>query len=272
MEGDFMKIEKITDYKIRCTLSGEDLKERNLNITELAYGTDKAKDLFSDMMERAKYQYGVCFDGNPLMIEVVSSSPDNLILTITSVKVDNENEDSESDDDGFESFQDDEDFDEDDEDNKEHEKAYTPGEIDLRSIFGESIFEKRRQRHEEEKHSDKLRECLEDYEAAFVFDSIDDVIAFSKLNSDIYIGDSKLYKLHENGNFILILWINIAIDAENGEEVKLDAEVEDNFYKVLCSATEYGHNIPFDAVYEAYLNEHEELWIDSDVIDKLGNI
>ena len=38
-----MKIEKINDNKIRCTLTSADLAERNLKLSELAYGTEKAK-------------------------------------------------------------------------------------------------------------------------------------------------------------------------------------------------------------------------------------
>ena len=36
-----MKIEKINDNKIRCTLTSADLAERNLKLSELAYGTEK---------------------------------------------------------------------------------------------------------------------------------------------------------------------------------------------------------------------------------------
>ena len=45
-----MKIEKISDTQIRCTLNGEDLQSRELKISELAYGTEKAKTLFQDMI------------------------------------------------------------------------------------------------------------------------------------------------------------------------------------------------------------------------------
>ena len=38
-----MKIEKVNDNQIRCTLSKDDLLERQLRISELAYGTEKAK-------------------------------------------------------------------------------------------------------------------------------------------------------------------------------------------------------------------------------------
>lgn len=41
-----MKIEKVNDNQIRCTLTREDLDSRHLKLSELAYGTEKAKSLF----------------------------------------------------------------------------------------------------------------------------------------------------------------------------------------------------------------------------------
>ena len=46
-----MKIEKINDNQIRCTLTHADLAARNLKISELAYGTEKAKSLFRDTLK-----------------------------------------------------------------------------------------------------------------------------------------------------------------------------------------------------------------------------
>ena len=48
-----MKIEKVNDHQIRCTLTKADLADRELKISELAYGTEKAKSLFRDMMQQA---------------------------------------------------------------------------------------------------------------------------------------------------------------------------------------------------------------------------
>lgn len=53
-----MKIEKISENQIRCTLNKADLSERHLKISELAYGSDKAKELFRDMMEQANIDFG----------------------------------------------------------------------------------------------------------------------------------------------------------------------------------------------------------------------
>ena len=57
-----MKIEKINDNQIRCTLTHADLAARNLKISELAYGTEKAKSLFREMMQQAAYEFG--FEAN----------------------------------------------------------------------------------------------------------------------------------------------------------------------------------------------------------------
>ena len=47
-----MKIEKINDNQIRCTLTRDDLAQRQLKLSELAYGSEKAKSLFREMMQQ----------------------------------------------------------------------------------------------------------------------------------------------------------------------------------------------------------------------------
>ena len=41
-----MKIEKINENQIRCTLTREDLESHQVNLKELAYGSEKAKKSF----------------------------------------------------------------------------------------------------------------------------------------------------------------------------------------------------------------------------------
>ena len=81
-----MKIEKINDNKIRCTLTSADLAERNLKLSELAYGTEKARSLFQDMMLEANQQFGFNVDNAPLMVEAVPVAPDSIVLIITRVE------------------------------------------------------------------------------------------------------------------------------------------------------------------------------------------
>lgn len=81
-----MKIEKLSETQIRCTLNKQDLSERELRISELAYGTEKAKMLFRDMMQQASYEFGFEADDIPLMIEAIPLSSESLVLVITKVE------------------------------------------------------------------------------------------------------------------------------------------------------------------------------------------
>ena len=77
-----MKIEKVNDRQIRCTLTKNDLVSRNLKMSELAYGTDKAKNLFRDMMREAHHRFGFEVEDIPLMIEAIPiSSKDSCAMT-----------------------------------------------------------------------------------------------------------------------------------------------------------------------------------------------
>ena len=71
-----MKIEKVNDHQIRCTLTKADLADRELKISELAYGTEKAKSLFRDMMQQASAKFGFEADDIPLMIEAIPLNAD----------------------------------------------------------------------------------------------------------------------------------------------------------------------------------------------------
>ncbi|MBQ8518862.1 MAG: adaptor protein MecA [Agathobacter sp.] len=81
-----MKIEKVNDNQIRCTLSKKDLADRQIKLSELAYGSEKAKGLFRDMIEQANYEFGFEADDIPLMIEAIPLSGENIILQITKVE------------------------------------------------------------------------------------------------------------------------------------------------------------------------------------------
>ena len=85
-----MKIEKISNSQIRCILTGEDLARRQLRLSELAYGTEKARALFRDMMEQAAVQCGFDAENYPLMIEAIPLGSDSIVLIVT--KVDNPEE------------------------------------------------------------------------------------------------------------------------------------------------------------------------------------
>ena len=80
-----MKIERINDNQIRCILTKSDLAQRAIKISELAYGSEKAKSLFRDMMRQAQKELGFNAEDIPLMIEAIPYS-EHVVLIITKVE------------------------------------------------------------------------------------------------------------------------------------------------------------------------------------------
>ena len=85
-----MRIEKVNDSQIRCYLSREDMESRQLHLKELAYGTEKARRLFHELMQEAYKRYGFEAENIPVMVEAVPLHDDSLVLIVT--KVDNPDE------------------------------------------------------------------------------------------------------------------------------------------------------------------------------------
>ena len=85
-----MKIEKVNDNQIRCYLSKEDMESRQLHLKELAYGTEKAKRLFHELMQEAYKRFGFETENMPVMVEAIPLHDDSLVLIVT--RVDNPEE------------------------------------------------------------------------------------------------------------------------------------------------------------------------------------
>ncbi len=80
-----MKIERISENKIRCTLNRSDLSARQLTLRELAYGTEKARMLFREMIQRATAEVGFEVEDIPLMIEAIPLASEGIMLIITKI-------------------------------------------------------------------------------------------------------------------------------------------------------------------------------------------
>ena len=230
-----MKIEKINDNQIRCTLTHADLAARNLKISELAYGTEKAKSLFRDMMQQASFDFGFEADDLPLMIEAIPSSSDSITLIITKV------EDPEELDTRFSKF--------------------TPaGDSDT---LNSNVLEKLQGADEFFDLLNKVKEPKETVPAfpvrLFSFDTLDSVIEASRLLAPFYTGANTLYKDEENNNtFILALAPADGADQE--------------FNKVCNMLSEYSSPEKGDSSVLAFLEEHCKIIVSADAIQKLSTI
>lgn len=270
-----MKIEKINDNQIRCTLNKADLAERELKISELAYGTDKAKDLFREMMQQASDEFGFEAEGQiPLMIEAIPVSLDCIILVITKV------EDPEELDTRFSKFapsvDDTDDFDEGDSDDEitslfqdirdAEELAYDIDKVEeivspsdtaddfipfkdsLKSTSKESSG---KDTHDTENISRKITRI-------FSFSSLDKVISscsFAKETSGIY---SALYKDCSSKTYYLVLTFS--------------GEINENFTRICNAVSEFGTRVKISYATESYYKEHFEAIIKSNALSVLSEL
>ena len=81
-----MKIEKITENKIRIIMNTEELNEKNLNLNSIVKNTDSAQELFKFMLEEAKKQVGFVVDDSKLLVEAYATQDGFFIITFTKFK------------------------------------------------------------------------------------------------------------------------------------------------------------------------------------------
>lgn len=80
-----MKIEKISDTQVKFILTQADLSERNIRVSELAYGSDKTYQLFQDMMRRAMAECEFNSENTPLMVEAMPLGAEGIIIVVTKI-------------------------------------------------------------------------------------------------------------------------------------------------------------------------------------------
>jgi len=228
-----MKIEKISENQIRCTLTHNDLAERKLQLSELAYGTEKAKSLFHDMMQQAAFEFGFEADNMPLMIEAIPTSADSIVLIITKV------EDPEEIDARFSKFA--------PSTGADHKLE---GAETLKNLF-EKVKEKIAA---PEPPAPKAKSPLR----LFSFATMDDVMLAAHFLANMYSGSNTLYKDHAEDMFILAM-----TQSDHSEQE----------YNRICNMlTEYGTMENASSIALAFLEEHCEALICSNAIQTLAKI
>lgn len=81
-----MKKERINENKVRFILDHQDLEERNLHISDLAYGSAEAKELFEELMEMTKDELGLQEGVHPMMVEAIPMPGKGLVVNVTHVE------------------------------------------------------------------------------------------------------------------------------------------------------------------------------------------
>ena len=80
-----MKIEKISDTQVKFILTKADLEEHDIQITELAYGSEKTHRLFQEMMRQAHAECAFEAENTPLMVEAMPVGHSHVVIVVTKV-------------------------------------------------------------------------------------------------------------------------------------------------------------------------------------------
>ncbi|MFQ9750139.1 MAG: adaptor protein MecA [Anaerobutyricum soehngenii] len=285
-----MKLEKLSDTQIRCTLSKEDLSQRQLHLSELAYGSEKAKELFRDMMQQASIELGFEADNIPLMIEAIPISNDCLVLVVTKVEDPDEldtrfsrfskinvddsfDEDfSDIDDTDFEEmdFLDDEDdIDMDDEplpfspssdfDNADSDASTSSKErsaiddaLDLIAPFTQAIAQAKKEAMRKKKEN---RSSVQDCQY-YSFQNFSQAAQLGAFLAPFFEGESSLYKDSFSNNYYMILR---KTQSEN-----------DTFHRACNIAADFGVRISASYATPAYFREHFETILEENASEMSG--
>lgn len=81
-----MKIEKLTENKIRIIINLDELSEKNINLHTLSQNSSKAHSLFKKILIEAEKQVGFKVHDCRLLIEAFSTSEGLVVFTLTKYK------------------------------------------------------------------------------------------------------------------------------------------------------------------------------------------
>lgn len=256
-----MKIEKVNENQIRCTLTREDLANRELKISELAYGTEKAKNLFRDMMQQASIELGFEAEDIPLMIEAIPLNSECIVLVITKV------EDPEELDTRFSRFA-----------PSLHDSDLEVDVDDNSADNTDDVLELFKKLHESRKAALGNKSALPEtepkkepsapvsaapapnvnYTKLFSFDSLNSLIRISRLLKNVYHSYSSLYKDEANNGYILVI--------NKGEHTPEE-------YNRVCNAlSEYGTPLKTFNASESVLEEHFDCIIANNAVQSLAGM
>lgn len=249
-----MKIEKISETQIRCTLSRQDLADRDLKLSELAYGSDKAKDLFRELMIQASYECGFEAEDIPLMIEAIPVSGDCLVLVVTKVEDPDELDTRFS---NFSSFRDDR-----DEDSSSVASSVAD---EILECFGQlgALLGKGREAMEQADSSAPESEVPQEEATpaavtltkVYSFPTLQAATTLAQLISPYYFGESTLYKDEVASCYYLVL--------------HMSDHTPEEFNRICNVICEYG--TPVNTAYSSlsYFEEHFKPVVKADAVQTL---
>lgn len=251
-----MRIEKVNDTQIRCTLTKEDLAERQIKLSELAYGSEKAKTLFRDMIQQAAFEFGFEAENIPLMIEAIPLSTDAIILIITKVEYPEELDTRFS---QFSPASEEDDF---DTETPFPEAPLLEGAEDIMRLLNK-LKENATAKSKDTSQTDtpqaeaepKKKEDSSSVPKLFVMNSMNEVEQAAHVLAGIYTGENTLYHNTKDQKYYLFLY-------------RCDQST-DEFNRVCNILSEYARQQRVSTATEAFFREHYTPMLDKNALQQI---
>ena len=237
-----MKIERIDDNSIKCTLSSTDLSARDLNLRDMTYGSQAAKRLFNEMMQKAKEEVGFSIENTPLMIEAIPLQGGAVQLIISKV------DDPEELDTRFSKFS-----------ASGSGQSGWISELATQLLEGaQGLMKQLKENEEDSSVTEEKKEGKEEGIRLYRFRTLDRVIDAAKAVSSCALGENSLYEAEDKQGYFLSLH-------SKGDDL-------DSLNRAANLLLEYGERVNGDSTSEAFYQEHMEALIPSQALQKLQKV
>ena len=231
-----MKLERVNENQICCTLTKQDLESRQIRMSELAYGSKKAQGLFRDMIQQANYELGFEVDDMPLMVEAVPMSSGSIVLLITKVEYPDELDTR------FSIFS------EPDED--EYPEEFFEPEEPVKGAEDFELMVSAAPQDSGGEHRDVIK--------LFSFSRMEHLEQLARILSGYYAGTNAVYKNRRTGSYELELH-------KSGHSAK-------EFNKICNIASDYAQQISYMNSLRAFHREHEEILLKNNALERIASI
>lgn len=256
-----MKIEKVNENQIRCTLTKGDLADRQIKLSELAYGSEKAKELFRDMIQQANYEFGFEANDIPLMVEAIPLSSESIILVITKVEYPEELDTR------FSRFTEASEEDMFQENSSGVDMLAAQGADDILDLFRKIQKEKSAEAKTETQSTAESKpkqekitqpELPSDVIRMYEFPTMKSVETLAKVLGNFYEGENTLYKDNQSQKYELIL--------------HKSSHTPEEFNKICNIIAEYASQRKYTSAMEAFYTEHAKVLIKSNALQILSSL
>lgn len=241
-----MKFEQINDKQIRCTIGPEDFQKMQMSIQDFAYGNERTKKLFREMLDQAYDELNFQTEDSPIMIEAIPLGENTVSLLITKV------DDPEELDTRFARFS-----------HMSMEEEPDEGDLSetVRSLFERAdeiigMFAEAAAKETERSDNESASSGKEtDFNRIFRFSTLDNICEAARILAPTFHGRSSVYKDEQKKVYLLIL--------------HKDTHTPEEFNAICNQLSEYSDISGRERILASYYMEHMKPLVQDKAIEVL---